>query len=723
MRKRQWTPKLKRRKKQKKLTVSRLNLARIYVVLCFIGLVMFAVLCKCFMLQVVNSDEIQAQALTQWYKTTIDTAARGKIIDIKGNVLATSATTYRVLIEPNEIKSDDYERISTELAQVLELDYEYVYLRVSNTVYGTEEADKKSEYTLARQVSQELANKINHLDLGDGVVVQSDLKRSYPYGKLLSQVMGYTNIDGDGQSGLELDYEKYLAGEDGKTVTDRSGTGAQLPFGTQKTIEKVDGNDIVLTVDANIQYFLENALDEALSVNNAATAQGIIMNAKTGEIVAISTKPDYDPNDPPRDDIDELYALSRNRIVADAYEPGSTFKIITLASGLDSHSIDESYSCTCPGSKEVNGERIKCWRSAGHGTQTLTQCAENSCNCAFMDIALRMGTDTFYDYISAFGFGNVTGCGLSGESAGIVTHRKGIRDTDLARIGFGQSIAMTPIQLVCAVSAACNGGNLMQPYIVDKIISADGEIIQDNEPTVIRRVVSKETSSAVCEILESVVENGSGKNAKISGYKIGGKTGTAQKYENGKIADGKLIASFVGIAPIDDPEYVCLILVDEPQVGTIFGSTVAAPFVKQTLEATLEYAGYERENEEETVTVPDVCGMSVEQAKEKLREAGLDAAYQASDTVVNQVPAAGSVVVVGTPILLYTERTTAIKSNEKVETPKLIGLTKYEAYAALEALGLKMEIIGEHSGGRVKSQFPYYGDEIEVGGTVELKFE
>lgn len=699
-------------------TVSKLSNAKINFVFIVVLFVFFGVWCVCFLFQIIMSERLNAQSLSQYYAQTVDRAQRGEILDADGNVLASTKTAYKVVVCPNEIHKGERDTVTDEICVVLEdLDREYVYKCVSNELNNK----KQREIQIARGIEEATANRLNQLNL-PGVKVLSDFTRSYAYNNFLAQVLGYTDVDGNGQSGLEIEYNKYLAGENGMIVSDKTSTGARLPFGDQERIGRVDGAKITLTVNAEIQKFLEKALKQALEVNNAKNAQGIIMNAKTGAIIAMSTKPDFNPNDLQRDNLEELYALSRNKLVADAYEPGSTFKIITLASGLDSNTIDESYTCSCPGSKEVAGQRIKCWRSAGHGTQNLTQCAENSCNCAFMDIALKMGVDTFYDYIDAFGFGNTTGSGLPSEGSGIVTHRKGVADGDLARIGFGQSISMTPIQLVTAVSAAVNGGNLMQPYIVDSIVGADGTVIQDAEPTAIRRVVSEETSATVRKILASVVENGSGKNAKIDGYRIGGKTGTAQKYENGKVADGKLIASFIGVAPIDDPQYVCLILVDEPQVGTIFGSTVAAPFVKEVLEDTLEYVGIERENRGETVAVPDVIGKSVAAAEEKLAAVGLSGKYQAADKVINQVPAAGTVVPAGTEVLLYTEKTTASADKDIVEVPRLVGLTRYEAAVALKALGLVMEIEGDYSGENVTYQYPYYGEEIRVGGTVKIKF-
>ncbi|NLB62442.1 MAG: PASTA domain-containing protein [Clostridiales bacterium] len=679
------------------------------------------VVVKLFIIQLVQAEKYQSEALSQWTRNTAVTAKRGEIMDINGTVLAQSATAYKVLIWPNRIQKDEWERVSTELANIegLNLSYEYIYKRVSNTL--TEKP--LSEIVLARQLERDVADEIVSLQLGPGVVIATDTKRYYPYGDLLSQVLGFTNkVEGNGQEGLELKYNKYLAGIDGRMLTERDRDGHSIAYGTQEFIPPEDGNDLVLTIDSVVQAFLEKALDNALKVNNAKSAQGIIMNAKTGAIVAIGSLPSFDSNNPPRSDVELLGNLSRNRIVADAYEPGSTFKIITLASALDSGAINTNFTCNCPGARYVNGQRIKCWRSAGHGTQNLTKCADNSCNCAFIDMALAMGTEEFYDYIYKFGFGNTTGSGLGSESSGIVTHQKYIRDTDIARIGFGQSIAVTPLQLVSAACAAVNGGNLMQPYIVAKMLTADGKEIFSANPTVVRRVISEQTSKTVREILESVVQNGSGRNAQIAGYRVGGKTGTAQKYENGVIAQGKLIASFIGIAPMDDPEFVCLILVDEPQVGVIFGSTVAAPFVKQALEETLRYYGFAAEGSEETVMVPDLYGKTVSEAQQILEDVGLNATFQATDKIVNQIPQPGEMAIKGTDVLLYTESTSIVITEDTVSMISFIGMTRLEAYDKLKEMGLKMEISGTYSGGLVTWQSIGYDKEVEFGATITLVF-
>ncbi len=701
-------------------TPSTANKRRLFSLLIIIGVLFLGLISRLVYVQVIWAPELQERALLQWTRNTTLSAQRGRILDTNGLVLAQSGTAYRVLLNPELIGQDAQVRVATELAQVLNLDYEDVLKKVCDT--------KRQQIVLKRQVERSVVDQIMDLKLGNGVTFSVDTKRYYPMNNTLSQVLGFTTVDGAGQEGIELSYEKYLAGVEGRLITEKDRMNRPLAYGTEEYIDPVDGYDIVLTANTVVQSFLEKRLQEALEVNQAKTAMGIVMNAKTAEILAMAVMPDYDCNNPPRDDLETLMQVVKNRVVTDSYEPGSTFKIITLASALDSGAVTMDTTFDCPGYKVVNGERIKCW-SHSHGHQTLTKAAENSCNPAFMTMALAMGTEKFYDYIYSFGFGSVTGSGLTGESGGIVTHEKYVRENDLARIGFGHSVAITPIQLATAVCAAVNGGKLMQPYIVKQIVSADGEIISQTEPTMVRQVISADTSAKVREILTSVVQNGSGRNAQIPGYLVGGKTGTAQKYgEDGKIS-GQLIASFIGFAPADDPEYVCLIVVDEPQVGSIFGSTVAAPYVKDVLEETLMYYGILPDTQSETVLVPDVCGSDVRAAADTLRRDGLTGVYsqsESSEQVIAQVPAAGSRVVAHTEVLLYTQATHADEAGEDTTTvimPDLSHMTRLEAHDKLESMGLHMQTPPDDEVGLVVNQSPQAGRSVAYGSTVVVEFQ
>lgn len=699
------------------------NKKRLKIALWFMMVLLLLLIARLVKVMVIDSEELENRAASQQTRNTTLSATRGKILDSTGVVLARNATAYKVVIWPSSIKDDEKERVAKELSSLLEMDYAKVLEKVNAN---------KQEIVLARQVERETVDKIESMKLGIGVGTAIDTKRYYSSGSLFSQLLGFTNIDGEGQAGLEQKYEKYLAGKNGRMVTETDGKQNPLPYGVQEIIEATDGCDLILTTDAVMQSALEKACKEALEVNKAASVQGVIMDCTTGEVKAMTTQPDFDPNSPPRNDMALLNSLMRNRVVTDSYEPGSTFKLITLSAALDSHTVNTGTGFYCDGGCTVNGERIKCWRSGGHGSQTLYKAVQNSCNPSFVKMALSMGTETFYDYIYSFGFGSSTGSGITGESAGIVTHQKYITENTLARIGFGHSIAVTPLQLVTAVSAAVNGGKLMQPYVVDSIVAPDGTVVLKNEPKVVRRVISEETSALVRDIGESVVSEGSGKNAAIPGYRIGGKTGTAQKYgADGKIAQGKLIASFIGFAPADEPKYVCLILVDEPQVGTIFGSTVAAPFVKQVMEEVLRYAGYLPEQASTSVTVPAVTDITVAEAKRELEKIGLTATYQddENEIVTAQVPIEGKSVQAGSGVLLYTAMTSAPsedisgeQEDEMVIVPDVFDKTKLEANDALKAKGLIIKIDPPDQSGKAIRQSPAAGETVPKGTEVLVEF-
>lgn len=672
-----------------------------------------------FVIQVIMGPSIQRSALKQWTRTTPISAPRGEIVDARGTVLAADGRVYKVVIWPKQIAEGDRERIAAELSRLLNLDYTVVLRRCSSTEY--------QEIVLKRQISEDTKDAVESLKLGPGVGTAEDSKRYYPMNRLFSQVLGFTNVDNLGQSGLELTYNDILSGTDGKLIAETDSSGNLLAYGTTERIDPVKGCQLYLTCDSVMEKYLEKALAEAVAVNNAKSAQGIIMDCTTGAILAISSQPDFDPNEPPRNDLELLAELSRNRLVTDVYEPGSTFKIITLSAALDSGAAKMSSSYHCGGSYIVNGESIHCWRHAGHGTQDITKAAENSCNCVFMQMALSMGKETFYDYLYAFGLGQSTGSGLIGEASGIVTHEKYVTDNDLARIGFGQSIAVTPIQLCTAVCAAVNGGYLYQPYIVDHIVGNDQNTIYqaNNEP--VRRVISAETSANVRAILRSVVDNGTGRNCKIEGYAVGGKTGTAQKYdEYGRVAEGSYICSFIGFAPADNPRFVCLILVDEPQADQIFGSTVAAPFVKSVLEDVLHYSRIAPTHEDETVKVPDLRGLSAEEAAAKLEEVGLYAVCQSSDTITAQLPEAGSTVVKGYQVLLYTgsvgEREEEESPKVYVKVPDLEGMTPLQAYDALKKVGLVLVADTDDPCGFAYAQSITPGSVTEIGMEVKVYF-
>lgn len=715
--------KQKNRKKSKPANASEQSSAfkkRLPCLLIIFAVLFTVLIGRVFWLTVVNGQNLKKLAVSQWTRSTAQSAQRGMIVDCNGVELAVNTQAYKVVIWPSAVKPGERERIASELSSLLGVSREKILEKLSNP--------NVREYTVKRQLDEDTVNKVRSLQLGKGVGIAQDIKRYYPYGTLLSQVIGFTNIDSAGQSGLELVLDKYLTGRDGKVIAETDSRGNPIAGSSYQYIEAADGDTARLTVDVNFQSYLENALEEAILVNNAKDAQGIILDVRTGAIKAISTKPDFDPNDPPRNDLSALAALSKNRVVTDAYEPGSTFKILTLAAAIDSGCANTDSGFYCNGGYIVNGERIKCWKHAGHGSQSLTEATENSCNVCFMQLALSMGTEQFYDYLYAFGLGQSTGSGLVGESDGIVTHQKYITANDLARIGFGQSIAVTPIQLASAVAAAVNGGELHTPYIIEEITAADGTVIFKADTTPVRRVISEESSKEVCRILQSVVDNGTGRNAKIEGYAIGGKTGTAQKYDSyGRVAEGSYICSFIGFAPADEPRYLVLILVDEPHVGSIFGSTVAAPYVRRVLSQILPYAnipktGYNAEG----VEVPNVTGMSMEEAVAALEAVGLIGVYECDSPVTFQVPAAGERMPYGSSVLLYTGNEGINPEPDEpyyVEMPNLMGMTPLQAYTALRNAGLVLEPNPADPYGVVIGQSIPAGDPVEYGSSVTVYFD
>ncbi len=580
-------------RKRKKIRARRPRISRLrrklLVASAFAVVLLLALLVNLYYVSIVKGPEYAKMAQRQWQSSLSLKAERGKILDRNSNVLAESYTTYMVCVNPQAITEDaDRERIANILSTLLNVNYETIIAKM--TKINPKDGKYYQQVKIKDQVESNVIAQLVTFQENRAISYYADVKRNYPEGNLFGQLLGFTNVDGDGQTGVELSYNSILSGVDGKQMAETDRDGNEIPGGESSYIAPIGGASVQMTVDTGIQGFLQSALEEAARTNLAKYAYGVVMNPKTGEIYAISSYPTIDPNNPPRTDAETLLDLSRQRMVTETYEPGSVFKIVTLAAALDSGTVNDSTTFNCKGSLNVLGQKIKCWRTRGHGKETLAQAVQNSCNPAFMSMALKMGTDKFYEYIYAFGMNDKTGVGIGGETTGKVTHRKYIRDTDLARIGFGQSISCTGLQMAAAVCAAINGGELLKPYYVQDVVATDGTVLEHHEREVVRQVISAETSAQIRKYLTGVVDAGSGKNAAIPGYSVGGKTGTSQKYdENGKVSSTLLVASFVGFAPADDPEYLCMIIVDEPQVPVVYGSTVAAPYVQQVLKNVLTY--------------------------------------------------------------------------------------------------------------------------------------
>ncbi|MFZ5975479.1 MAG: stage V sporulation protein D [Bacillota bacterium] len=690
------------------------NKKRLIAILVAITLLFFALIIRIGWIQFVNGPSLQQKALDQWTRNFTIKADRGDIVDRNGNILAQSSSADTVALLPNLIK--DPEEVAAKLAAILGMDAADIKKKASDK--------KKGEVWIKRQITSEQSQAIRALKL-TGVRLVIDTKRYYPQKDFLTQVLGYTTVDGEGQEGIEAAYNKYLKGEDGVELTETDRDGNEIALGTKENIAAKDGNEVVLTIDYVIQYFLEKAMDEAMTINNPKGITGIVMNPKTGEILAMANKPDFDLNSPPRDNITELQKLSRNTAVSDAFEMGSTFKIITLSAALQEGVANLNSSFYCSGVKDVDGQKIKCWKT--HGSQTLVEAVENSCNVAFMQMGLGVGLDKMYDYINKFGFGKKTNIDFTSDGTGIVQDKASVKSFDLARMSFGQSVAVTPLQLITAVSAAVNGGKLMQPYLVSSVRDAEGNTVVENSPKVVNQVISGDTSAQVRALLESVVQHGSGKNAQIPGYRVGGKTGTAQKYENGQVAVGKNVASFIGFAPADDPEIVVLFIVDEPQgVSSTFGSVVAAPYVKSIMEDTLPYLGIEPtykdgETKKQTVEVPDVRGESYEDAMNELRKKGLTGKCSDQGGVIkSQMPQAGAEVTKGSEVLLYTNspgQNQTPENTEPVTVPDVLNKPAAQARSEMEAAGLTVKLSGD---GTVTAQSVTAGTKVPQGTQVKL---
>lgn len=671
-------------------------------------------------LQVVSSEELQRRAQAQWTSESVISPARGEIIDRNGNVLAISATAYTASVNPRQVA--DAQVMGEILSPILGIEASVLTNKASDT--------SKSSVILKRQLTREIAQQLKTMlaehkasgsDALDGLVLDEDSQRFYPYGAFASQLIGITTIDGIGQSGIELSLNDYLSGKSGKVLGEIDGKGRALGYGDSEYVAAVDGSDVALTIDATIQGFCEKAAREAIEVNKAEGIRILVMNPQTGEILAMVNKPDFDLNDPPRDDVDLLNELMRNRTVTDAYEPGSTFKVVTISSALDAGLTNVNEGFYCSGSLYVEGGKIRCWGNP-HGAETLTQALGNSCNPVFAELGLRLGSDTFYEYLEAFGLGTETGVDIYGEESGIVIAQSAVKRGDLARMGFGQSIAVTPIQLLTAECAAVNGGYLLQPYVVKQITGPDGEIIEQGERTVLSRPISEKTSETVRKLLTYVVEKGGGKNARIEGYSIGGKTGTAQVYIDGQVSHDVHIGSFIGFAPMDNPTIAVMVIVDRAAVGVDYGSVTAAPYAKSILEQSLIYLNYPKAEDAEAaeeVVVPDVTGMTVSDAIGAVKEAGLDYVLDGSGAyVADQLPAAGAGMTEGSLVMLYVEGVTTVA--EYVDVPDVTGLSVAEANRLIRSYGLIMTISGS---GVAVSQTPPAGEAVVPTTTIEVVFE
>lgn len=569
--------------KQRDFSLSVLR-KRLFAVIAAITFLFCLFLMRFFYIQVIWEDDLNARAIDQWTREIPVSAGRGNIYDRNGELLAGNVAAYSVYARANAVT--DAENTATLLAGTLGLSYDDVLKKLTD--------GSRSEIVLVKRAEKSVVERIEGADLA-GVYYARDDKRFYPHGSLACQVLGFTSYDGAGSTGIEQYYDSYLAGEKGEILFETDLVGVDLEGATAAYIPGTDGLDLRLTLDYRIQSIAEEAMGKALSEYSAKAARAIVLDPSDFSVLAMVNLPSYDLNDIPRNDLSALNALSRNALVSDVYEPGSTFKIVTAAANIEeslrgnpnAYALNRVFSSSR--TRTVDGTTIRCWSdhaNGKHSNQTLAEALNNSCNPCFVDIALSLGKETFYDYLSAFRFGRATGLDFSGEAIGMLLPESTLRDCDFARIGFGQTIAVTPLQLACAAAAAVNGGYYYAPRLVDAIVTKEGAVVEQTQPALVGRTVSEEASRILSSMLEGVVRDGSGKKAYIEGYRVAGKTGTAQKYENGHIAQGKYVSSFIGYFPADEPQYLALVIVDEPQ-GSYYGSTVAAPCAKEIFEGII----------------------------------------------------------------------------------------------------------------------------------------
>lgn len=603
---------------------------------------LFIIICRVFYIQVFSYDKLSSLAESLWSRKLPIGADRGEIYDRKGRVLATNLTTTSLVLIPNQIKNP--EEVAKKLSEILNSDYNDMLAHVAK------KTSIERVHPEGRQLSYDIASKIEELHF-DGVYLVKESKRYYPYGTVLSHVLGYVGIDNQGLSGLELTYDKYLTGENGAIKYFSDGKGNRLEL-SEVYEEPQNGVNLTLTIDLDLQLAAERELDNAVMKYNPEHAIALAMDPNTGEVLAMASRPNFDSNN--YQDYDTT-TINRNLPIWMTYEPGSTFKIMTLASSLEEKTVnlfEDTYYDS--GSVSIDGATIHCWKSGGHGAQTYLNVVENSCNPGFVSLGNKLGVDKLMSYINKFGFGEKTGIDLNGESSGILFNPSRMGPVELATTSFGQGISVTPIQQVTAVSAVINNGYLYQPYIVKSLEEPETKsIVKLNEPVLRRRVISEESSKLARFALESVVANGSGRNAYIENYRVGGKTGTAQKVEDGHYLDGNYILSFVGFMPADEPKIVVYVAIDNPKGVTQYGGVVAAPIAKSILETAISVLNIEssdevmpREynwNDTKYYKIPDVVGQTKEEAKKSLQ--GFQIEYSGEgEHVLYQSPSGNSYV-------------------------------------------------------------------------------
>ena len=699
-----------------------------------------------FSVMILNGDHYKALAAEQQLQDTVLTAKRGDIYDRNHETLATSATAWTVYITPQDIKTDEERRsIAAGLSEILGLEYEDVYEKTKKKTYY-----EKIANAIEKTKADEVREFVSQNKFGSIVGLDETTKRYYPNENLASTVIGFVGTDNQGLSGLESYYDEQLRGVSGRVIAAKNARGADMPFSYEKVVDAQSGSNLTLTIDKYIQYVAEKYLEEAVAENNV-TNRGcvVVMNPSTGDVYAMATKPDYNLNDPftitdaatlealeelkGTDEYSKAYSAAqqlqwRNKAISDTYEPGSVFKIVTGSSAIEERAVTLNSGFSCPGYIVIAGTRYNCHKHAGHGSQTLADAFANSCNPAFIQIGQNLGVSAFFKYFQAYGLTAKTGIDLPGETSPVagVTYHDGstMSIVDLASESFGQGFNVTPIQLITAVSAAINGGYLIQPHVVSEITDADGNVIKTVGKVNKRQVISSETSKLVCSLLENVVSSGSGKNAYVAGYHVGGKTGTSQKLAGDESAR---VASFCGFAPAYDPQVVVLVVLDEPHGANIYGGTIAAPVAGKILSEILPYLGVEpqytdAERASLDKVTPSVTGKSVGEARTEIQSAGLTCKVVGDgDTVERQVPSPGNSISQSGTVVLYTGAEEATMA----QVPNFTGMTVSQANEAARNSGLNIKFSGNaltESGAVAYAQDYEPEESVEIGTIITVSF-
>lgn len=684
---------------------------------------------------IVKRDEYSSRAEEQWTSEVSIDARRGRILDRNGVELAVSANVYRVDFDLNSVRqylknnSLTNADIAGKIADAVAMEESKVMEKLETKLASGANAGSA---TLIRRIEKEAADKINNLNI-DGVIVSPDTKRYYPKGEFLAHVLGSTNVDGQGLTGVELQYNEHLSGVPGVRISEIERNEENLSYTISNFTEPIDGKDVTLTIDSKIQAIAEKVAEKGLIDNQAKRVSIMVMNPNNGEILAMVNKPDFDPNNPfdgfedfsGETDGEKLQKMWRNSLVNDTFEPGSIFKVVTMVTALEEGIASESDTFECGGSLQVGSHTIKCWKTSGHGSQILPQILQNSCNVGFMKLGEKIGKETLNEYIKKLGFGKTTGIDLPGEASGIVKKTENITESDLATISFGQTNTVTAIQYMQAFNALANGGSLIQPHIMKEVShynSDDTKVIDETyEPVIFKDVLSDKSTATLRDYLERTVNEGGSNKSYIEGYHIGGKTGTAQKVNSvtGGYESGKYISSMAAMAPVDSPEITAFVSIDEPSNGAYYAGVVTAPLMKILLTDIFNYMDSEFSEDYNAVVrdvlIPEIRGKSIEEAKKILKDVNLEYNIEGSGEIVtNTQPYPGYTVKEGSKITIYTGDAV---DNNKVSMPDLTGLSVTSAKDVLDDLAIKYSLEGD---GFVIDQSIPAGEVITTGSNVRL---